>query len=579
MSEQQPSRPAEPTEPTAADRPRRSRGGLRRGALRLSAGTAYLLAWLACATVAAVGLFLGSSRTTTLASHDVVLRPELSDYVVVHTGPVLPDVRLDSGVPFGVDIQLGKTDVPSTEALVDRYAFLASQPEGVEAKVRDALVDMAVDAALRGAALGLLPILIWTLVGSERRRQLLRRLPTPEGVLALLLVALVLVGLWRPWGSDDDTVDAGRDWMPLQEFLGAGIPVPEEARGLEVRGDATTSGTRRLIESAVSTYEKSKGFYADAAERAAELPLRTPEEGETTVVLVSDRHDNVGMDKVARAIGDRAGATGVFDAGDDTSTGSTWEAFSLDSVTAAFDDVDRWAVTGNHDQGDFVGDYLAELGWSVLDGDVVDGPGGSTLLGVPDPRSSGLGNWRDETGLSFDEVETRLADEACAAQEDGERVSTLLVHDANLGRESLARGCVDLVVGGHLHEQVGPTRVVGHGGLVGYSYTNGTTGGAAYAIAVGSKPRRPAMVTVLTYRDGRPAGVQAVTLRTTGGYVVQPYQALDLGSGVLEVDTTDPDPEPGLGEDSEQPDRDSGTDPDPDTGSDGDTGTEARPAR
>ena len=41
----------------------------------------------------------------------------------------------------------------------------------------------------------------------QRRRQLLGRLPTPEGVLALLLVALVLVGLWRPWSSLDDTVD------------------------------------------------------------------------------------------------------------------------------------------------------------------------------------------------------------------------------------------------------------------------------------------------------------------------------------------------------------------------------------
>ena len=152
----------------------------------------------------------------------------------------------------------------------------------------------------------------------------------------MLLVLLVLVGLWRPWGSDDETVEAAREWQPLDEFLGPSIPLPEEARRLEVRGDVTTAGTRRLIESAVSTYEKSKTFYADAAERAAELPLRAPLEGETTVVLVSDRHDNVGMDKVARAIGDRAGATAVFDAGDDTSPGSTWEAFSLDSVAAAW---------------------------------------------------------------------------------------------------------------------------------------------------------------------------------------------------------------------------------------------------
>ena len=51
----------------------------------------------------------------------------------------------------------------------------------------------------------------------------------------------------------------------------------------------------------------------------------------------------------------------------------------------------------------------------MLDGEAVDGPGRHRLLGVDDPRSSGLGSWRDETGLSFDEVGDRLADAACEA--------------------------------------------------------------------------------------------------------------------------------------------------------------------
>ena len=141
-----------------------------------------------------------------------------------------------------------------------------------------------------------------------------------------------------------------------------------------------------------------------AARDAGRLDLRDPEEGETVAVLVSDRHDNIGMDGVARAIADAGGATAVLDAGDDTSTGQSWEAFSLDSVTDAFEGYDRFAVAGNHDHGDFVTDYLDDLGWTMLDAEVVDGPGGATLLGVDDPRSSGLGSWRDETGLSFDEV-------------------------------------------------------------------------------------------------------------------------------------------------------------------------------
>ena len=72
-------------------------------------------------------------------------------------------------------------------------------------------------------------------------------------------------------------------------------------------------------------------------------------------------------------------------------------------------------------------DYLDDLGWTMLDGERVEAPWGGLLLGVNDPRSSGLGNWRDETGLSFAEVTERVADTACEANEAGERISTLLV--------------------------------------------------------------------------------------------------------------------------------------------------------
>ena len=110
----------------------------------------------------------------------------------------------------------------------------------------------------------------------------------------------------------------------------------------------------------------------------------------------------------------------------------------------------------------------------------------------------------------------------------GERIATLLVHDANLGRTALARGCTDLVLAGHLHLQVGPNRVVGENGKVGYSYTNGTTGGAAYAIALG-KIRREAEFTLVTYREGRPVGIQPVKVSTLGELAVAPYTELDLG--------------------------------------------------
>src|SRR5690606_20747802 len=222
------------------------------------------------------------------------------------------------------------------------------------------------------------------------------------------------------------------------------------------------------------TYAKSQTFYDSAAEAATELDLREPGEDETVVLLVTDRHDNVGMDRVARAIGDRAGVDAVFGGGDDTSTGKPWEAFSLDSMDDSFSDLERWFVTGNHDHGPFVGDYLTDKGWTQLTGEVVDGPAGGRLLGAPDPRSSGLGSWRDETDVSSAEA-TELVTEAAGDSE--ERVNTILVHDADLGQEALERGCADLVVGGHNHVQSGPDRVEGPAGEFGWTWTNGTTGG------------------------------------------------------------------------------------------------------
>jgi hypothetical protein len=496
---------------------------------------------LACSVLIALLIFLTSSRSIVLASHDAVLHPTFSGHAVLRTGPVIPDVRVDAPGFLGVEIQLGKTDASSTDELLQRYAAIAGQPEGQVAKVTHAVRDMAVSAALRGAVLGLPPVVGWLLIGAARRRELAAQVHAPHVVLLAVGTVLVGLALWQPWIGDDDVVGEDRPWIPLAEFLGPGVPLPDEADGVEVSGDVTTAQTRRLIESAIDTYNTSKSFYVQAAADAAELGLRTPVEGDTVVAFVSDRHDNIGMDPVARAIADAAGATAVFDGGDDTSSGNRWEAFSLDSVTQAFSDLDRWGVAGNHDHGDFVHSYLANQGWTMLDGEVVEGPGGTTLLGVDDPRSSGLGNWRDETGLTFAEVAQRLADAACDADE---RVDTLLVHDANLGREALERGCVDLVIGGHLHVRQAPERIVGSNGEVGYSYTTGTTGGAAYAIALGSKPRRPADVSLITYHGGRPVGVQWVTLQTDGSYETGNYVPLHL-----------PEDPPVVEEPTEQPGR------------------------
>ncbi len=512
-------------------------GGARPGrlAVRLLLG---LLAWVVVAAPVALWTFTHGSAETVVASHDAEVRPTLDGRVQLDLGPYLPDLRLPAGGRVGVDVEVGKTTASTTTELAQRYAAIAARPQAEQRRIVQEVRGLARQALATGAAAGLVVPALWWLVGPARRGELVRRarhgLRTPRGAVTGVVVLAVVVGgalvVVHPWRATPDRVQ-DPTWLPLQAAY-PDVPVPPELGDWQVQGGLFTSGTRRLLRSALETYDKSTVFYDDLVARVPEVAeqLRTPAEDETVAVLVSDRHDNIGMDQVVRAVGDAAGATVVLDAGDDTSTGQTWEAFSLDSLDAAFEGYDaRVAIAGNHDNGSFVGRYLGDLGWTRLDGEPVEEFGGVRITGVDDPRSSGLGSWRDETGLSFREVEESIADDVCALDEDDQRIATLLVHDANLGRTALARGCTDLVLAGHLHEQVGPDRVTGEDGQVGYSYTNGTTGGAAYALAIGSKLRRDAQFTLVTYRDGRPVGLQPVGVRTGGRMQAEDYVELDLG--------------------------------------------------
>lgn len=496
----------------------------RRLARRVLRGVLWGLVWFVTSVTAWLLLLPVSTAMVSVAGHDAEVRPNLSGWTVVHTGPYLPDVRMESGHQLGADIVLGKTMAGSGPEIVARYAVLAARPEAEIARVTETVAGLATTAAIRAGAIGLIPITVWLLLGQRRRRELLHT-PRRRVIVAGMAVTGIAVATVAPWRPDTDRV-APREWTPLAQAVPS-LAVPADLAGLQVQGGDLTATTTRLVESAFDTYANSRVFYDEVRNEVLEADgFRTPEDDETVGVLLSDRHDNIGMDRVAAAIGQRAGATVVLNAGDDTSTGATWEGFSIDSVAEAFSSYDaKVSVAGNHDSGEFVSRRFREHGWTTLDGRPATIFDGVRIAGLSDPRSSGLGNWRDETGLSFGEVRDRFSEELCRLDEEDQRVATVLVHDANQARPAVERGCVDLVVAGHVHSPSGPTLMEGERG-VGYTYTNGTTGGAAYAFAMGSKLRREAMVTLITWSDGRPIGVQPVTVRTTGAVDVGGYVPL-----------------------------------------------------
>ena len=209
---------------------------------------------------------------------------------------------------------------------------------------------------------------------------------------------------------------------------------------------------------------------------------------------------------------DEAGATVVLDAGDDTSTGETWEEFSLDSLDKAFSSFDDPVfVAGNHDNGTFVSRDLQSLGWTHLDGKPVEPFADVRMTGVDDlARAARLLARRERTQLrrgARPDRRRRLRPRR------GRRTDR---HADGPRRQPRAYGA-----GPRLHRPR-PRRPPAHAGRA-RPRASARTGRSATATPTGrpagrrtpsrwGKIRRDAEFTFVTYRDGRPVGIQPVTV-------------------------------------------------------------------
>ncbi len=487
-------------------------------------GWRLLLATVVAFVVAAYGFF-GDARPVTVGAHSGSVSPTVDGRATLDAGGVLPAVRVPSGLPWrlGVRLDISSTERPTLQDVIEADAAIAASPDGEIRKVRAEVREMALAHLARGLGVGLLALVALVAFHRPRLRHptaslggpTARRLLAPVLTASALLVALAATSV--PWWTRP-TPDQPQ-WVPLSSLVPSASGIPELS-DVEMVSGAGASGIASVVQSAVNEYAASLTFYrdlADAVPKAAD-EFHPAAAGDLVAVHVSDRHDNVGMDQVLRAVVDAAGASLVLDTGDDTSSGSSWEAFSIDSLAAATEGLDVVAVPGNHDRGDMVAERMHELGFTVLDDEPVDVQG-IRFLGDADPRGTGLTANSSEGEESVSEQAARLEGIACA---DG-AISTVLVHSASSGAGVAGAGCADLVLSGHLHRQVGPDAVTARDGSTTTTYTNGTTGGAAYAFALGTTLRQSAQLTLITYRDGDPIGLQPINIDTGGGISVRPW--------------------------------------------------------
>ena len=513
---------------------------------RLRGALALLAVAVLVAGTVAVLTFRDDSRLVVIGAHTTTVSPSFDGYATLDFGPLVPGFRVPTGEPFGlgVHVDVGDTNVGGLDELIARDALIASQPAGEVRRVRAVVLEMAVDAVVRGVGAGVLAALLagllWRAIGPQRRSELaghVRRLragarprPLVAAIGVTAAVALAAAAIVLPGAGAAESASGRARWVTLPELFPE-LSLDDRLQSVQVSLGTATAGGVEIVDSALSSYRESVEFYGDLTDRVTTVAdqLRTPAADDTVALLVADRHDNIGMDPVARAIAEAGGASLLIAAGDDTSAGGAWEAFSVNSLADAFDGFDVVAVAGNHDSGDHVVPAYRDTGFTVLD----DGPAtvaGIRFLGASDPRSTGYTSLTRQGGETIQEQSERLAAAAC---EDGE-VNVVVVHSPYAGVGAAESGCVDLVLSGHLHRQVGPDTEYATTGRPTTSYTNGTTGGAAYTFALGTTLRRDAQVTLITFRAGRPVGVQPVTIDTGGAITVAAYQPLPAGLGAAQ---------------------------------------------
>lgn len=497
-----------------------------------------LLLGLAVGLPVALATFMDSERTVMVGPHEASVRPTFNGYATIDFGPLLPLVRVPSDglANIGVEVRLGEAEVDDLEELLQQNAVIASQPQGEIAVVRGAVADMARVSIARGLGVALIfavvAVLAWRAIGANRRKRIVHDLTAPTrqqlfiGVVTVVVVVLGLVLITVP-KSDD--VEPETEWVAARKVFPE-LPANPILDQLQISDGSVTRGSRALVEGALYLYEDSVSFYGDLAEAASKTEVRTPRDGQTTALVVSDRHDNIGMDPVARKIADQAEASTLISLGDDTSQGDSWEQFSINSLADEFAEFNKVAVAGNHDSETTI-KQLKQADFTVLDGEVERiGPIG--FIGQSDPRGTTIAGYTESATKRSDlasRQDEALTATACRADRTGSRAPVAAVHSWASAKQLATSGCVDLVLTGHLHYQVGPRAIRSEGDHPTTRMGIATTGGAVLPIALGSKLRRDAQVTIVTFESGgTPVGLQAVTFLPSGDIRVDDYVELPL---------------------------------------------------
>lgn len=290
----------------------------------------------------------------------------------------------------------------------------------------------------------------------------------PIGLL-VPTAALVVTSLIVPTKSS-------RSWRPVSSAY-QGTPL----EGVEVSGAPAEEVINRYGDRVMRYVRQTDEFYQDALQSTDDqldyvtlLGQRSQDTEGTTILFFTDNHCNTGIPKLLAMVADKAGAKLVVDGGDTVFGGTGTEQYCVEQEMKAFNKrrVSVIQVPGNHG-GPATSRYMRRNHAKVLLGKPIT-VHGLTFIGDADPRQSVIGKQIEYRGSErLSDLGTRLADLACQ-QDPG---AIVVVHDKRAANEALQRGCTNLTLSGHTHneEVVGGVR---DDGTKTFRITGGSSGGA-----------------------------------------------------------------------------------------------------
>jgi Icc-related predicted phosphoesterase len=371
---------------------------------------------------------------------------------------------------------------------VDAAQELASQPavrEEIEATVRSGLTPLVRRFVLQAVAVStVLGAVIGAVIPGRRWSYL------AAGAAGGLLGSAALLGLALVRLDPQAFADAPRFDGPLE------------------RAPRLIETARRYVEDFEAVRDRVDALSTQLSELYATATTEEIAQGPGTVHVlhVSDIHLNpVGLE-VTADLAERFGVDAIVDTGDFTTFGLPPEARFSEQLAGM--PVPYYLVPGNHDSFGIRQALAASGELTVVDGSVIT-VGDVGILGVGHPVFTASGEvGRDllDASLAAQAEETAALVESLDTAPD-----VLAVHDP-----AQAAGVdVPLVIAGHTHETSYAER--DDGTIVVTVGSTGATGLGSFTV----ETDHPYEAEVLHFEDGRPVGIDAISLRTTGEFQIE----------------------------------------------------------